>query len=95
MSPDAAAAATYPRFLRDRVVQALADTPVVLLHGPRQCGNATLAHQVCEPLGYGYLSFDDDGSATNASTLAQKLWNCCNDPTRGRSLAGSPCATTG
>jgi len=54
------AAAAYPRFLRQRVEQALADTPAVLLHGPRQCGKTTLARQVCEPLGYGYLSFDDD-----------------------------------
>lgn len=50
----------YPRFLRERLASALSDTPVVLLHGPRQCGKTTLARQVCEPLGYGYLSFDDD-----------------------------------
>jgi len=50
----------YPRFLRERLTAALSDTPVVLLHGPRQCGKTTLARQVCEPLGYGYLSFDDD-----------------------------------
>lgn len=38
----------------------LADTPVVLLQGPRQCGKTTLARTVAEPAGYGYLSFDDD-----------------------------------
>ncbi|MFZ4478326.1 MAG: ATP-binding protein [Rhodoferax sp.] len=38
----------------------LADTPVVLIQGPRQCGKTTLARAVAEPRGYGYLSFDDD-----------------------------------
>jgi predicted AAA+ superfamily ATPase len=61
-------ASTFPRFLRERVVSALADTPVVLLHGPRQCGKTTLARQVCEPLGYGYLTFDDD--TVRAAALA-------------------------
>jgi len=48
-----------------RMVQAnlqtcLADTPVVLIQGPRQCGKTTLARTVAEPRGYGYVSFDDD-----------------------------------
>jgi predicted AAA+ superfamily ATPase len=38
----------------------LADTPVVLIQGPRQCGKTTLARAVAEPRGYGYVSFDDD-----------------------------------
>lgn len=38
----------------------LADTPVVLIQGPRQCGKTTLARTVAEPAGYGYVSFDDD-----------------------------------
>ncbi len=42
------------------MTEALADTPVVLLHGPRQCGKTTLARTVAEPAGYGYLTFDDD-----------------------------------
>lgn len=45
-----------PRFIRPRLMEALADTPVVLIHGPRQCGKTTLA-QTLE--GYDYLSFDD------------------------------------
>lgn len=40
-------------------MEALADTPVVLVHGPRQCGKTSLARTVGEPRGYGYLSFDD------------------------------------
>ena len=52
--------ADFPRFARAGLLEALADTPVVLLHGPRQCGKTTLARWVCEPAGFGYLSFDDD-----------------------------------
>ncbi len=50
----------YPRYLRDRVIEALTDTPVVLLHGPRQCGKTTLAQLVGEKEGFTYLTFDDD-----------------------------------
>ena len=50
----------YPRYLRPRVMEALADSPVVLIHGPRQCGKTTLARQVGDEAGFVYLSFDDD-----------------------------------
>ena len=51
---------TYPRLMGLPLVEALQDSPVVLIHGPRQCGKTTLARSVGEPLGYVYLSFDDD-----------------------------------
>jgi predicted AAA+ superfamily ATPase len=44
------------RFIRPRLIEALADTPVVLVHGPRQCGKSTLAQTV---KGYAYITFDD------------------------------------
>jgi len=50
----------YPRYLHPRVIEALADSPVVLIHGPRQCGKTTLARQVGDAEGFKYLSFDDD-----------------------------------
>ena len=53
-------AALYPRFARARLKDALADTPVVLVHGPRQCGKTTLARAVGDAAGYAYVSFDDD-----------------------------------
>ena len=55
-----AEASLYPRFVQPRLEEALADTPVVLIHGPRQCGKTTLARHVGAAKGYAYISFDDD-----------------------------------
>lgn len=40
-------------------MEALDDSPVVLVHGPRQCGKTTLAMTVGERLGHAYVTFDD------------------------------------
>ena len=45
---------------------ALADTPVVLIHGPRQCGKTTLARQIAPR--HRYLSFDDANLLAAART---------------------------
>ena len=50
----------YPRYLRSRIEEALADSPVVLIHGPRQCGKTTLARLIGDEKGFAYLTFDDD-----------------------------------
>lgn len=50
----------YPRYLRRRLLEALADSPVTLIHGPRQSGKTTLARLVGAELGYEYVTFDDD-----------------------------------
>lgn len=47
------------RFIESRLVVALEDSPVVLIHGPRQSGKTTLAQKVGGDLGYAYYSFDD------------------------------------
>lgn len=52
----------YPRYAEPRLVEALTDSPVVLIHGPRQCGKTTLAQTVGEQRGYAYVSFDDDAT---------------------------------
>lgn len=39
----------YPRYAERRLVEALQDSPVVLIHGPRQCGKTTLAQMTCTP----------------------------------------------
>lgn len=50
----------YTRFIQSRMNEALADSPVVLVHGPRQCGKTTLARLVGDAAGYHYITFDDD-----------------------------------
>ena len=39
----------YPRSVERRLAEALEDSPVVLIHGPRQCGKTTLAQVTCAP----------------------------------------------
>ena len=48
----------YPRFIENRIRQALRDTPVVTLNGPRQSGKTTLARQLAGK-GRTYLTLDD------------------------------------
>lgn len=59
----------YPRLIAPRVVEAMQDTPVVLLAGPRQAGKTTLVRQFAAQ-GLRYLTMDD------ALTLA----SAHNDP---------------
>ena len=59
-------AADYPRFAEPRLLEALADTPVVLIHGPRQCGKTTLANRVGADAGYAFVSFDDELALASA-----------------------------
>ncbi len=60
----------YPRHVEPRLKEALKDSPVILIHGPRQCGKTTLAQKVGKAAGYTYISMDD------AETLDYAL----NDP---------------
>ncbi len=53
---------TYPRFVEQRIRDALADTRVVLLSGPRQSGKTTLGRMLASP-GMAYTTLD------NATTL--------------------------
>ena len=53
------ATASYPRFATPLLEQALAESPVVLIYGPRQCGKTTLAQAVGDAHGYDYFSLDD------------------------------------
>ena len=48
----------YPRHIKPRIAEALRDTPVVLLAGPRQAGKTTLVRQMAEN-GLRYLTLDD------------------------------------
>ena len=51
-----------PRLAEDSLAEALADTPVVIVHGPRQCGKTTLATRVGKRLGFEYVNLDDDAA---------------------------------
>ena len=50
----------YPRFTQNRLVEALEDAPIVLVHGPRQSGKTTLTRMVGNKAGYEYITFDDE-----------------------------------
>lgn len=50
----------YARVAEPRLAEALGDSPVVLVHGPRQCGKTTLARTVGARLGHAYVTLDDD-----------------------------------
>lgn len=52
--------ALYPRFAERRLTEALADSPAVLIHGPRQSGKTTLAQTVGARADYTYVTFDDE-----------------------------------
>lgn len=49
----------YSRRIEARVVEALTDTPVVLIAGPRQAGKTTLVRQMAGQ-GFRYLTLDDE-----------------------------------
>lgn len=50
----------YERLAAPRLSEALDDSPVALVHGPRQCGKTTLAQYVGTERGFGYVTFDDE-----------------------------------
>lgn len=49
----------YPRSIEKRIAEAMADTPVVLIVGPRQTGKTTLVRQIAAR-GSSYLTLDDE-----------------------------------
>ncbi|MXX09879.1 MAG: AAA family ATPase, partial [Nitrospira sp. SB0667_bin_9] len=58
----------YTRHIEARLKEAMEDSPVVLIQGPRQCGKTTLAQMVGNPAGYAYRSFDDEDLRSFAET---------------------------
>lgn len=58
----------YPRFAEERLLEMLLDTPVVLIHGPRQSGKTTMAQKLGAEREYAYFSFDDDVVLSAAQT---------------------------
>ena len=60
------AAALFTRLIQTRLAEAMADTPVVLLAGPRQAGKTTLVRQVADK-GLHYLTLDDELTLLSAT----------------------------
>jgi uncharacterized protein len=56
-----------PRWIEPRIAEAMADTPVVLLAGPRQAGKTTLVRRL-DGRGLRYLTLDDDLTLLAART---------------------------
>ncbi len=48
----------YPRYLKERLLQAFKVSPMTLLIGPRQCGKTTLMKEIVKETGMQYLTFD-------------------------------------
>lgn len=71
-------AAPLPRGLAPVLRAALADTPVVCLLGPRQCGKTTLARSLAP--NYGYVTFDDEDALTLARSDPNGFLAALPDP---------------
>jgi uncharacterized protein len=71
-------AAAFPRALTPALHAALADTPVVCLLGPRQCGKTTLARTL-RPA-YGYISLDDTDTLALARSDPNGFMAALPDP---------------
>lgn len=50
----------YPRHIQPLLQEALRDSPLVLIHGPRQCGKTTLAKMLKPAKKYTYINFDNE-----------------------------------
>lgn len=57
-----------PRFLRARIEAALADTPVVLVNGPRQSGKSTLVRALADAARVPYHTLDDATVLSSAAS---------------------------
>ena len=57
----------YTRFAQRRVEEALSDTPVVLIVGPRRCGKTTLARNLAQA-GRRYITLDDQTTLQSAQS---------------------------
>ena len=68
----------YPRFIQGRLSEALEDSPVVLIQGPRQSGKTTLARIACAT--HTYFSLDDD--VVRGGAIADPMGFIANLPER-------------
>ena len=57
----------YPRYAARALAEAAEDSPVTLIHGPRQSGKTTLAQTLGASGGYAYVSLDDEAARAGAA----------------------------
>ncbi len=58
----------YQRHITPRLLEALTDTPVMLLHGARQTGKSTLLQHLGKQQGWDYVTLDEPGALSSAQT---------------------------
>src|SRR5690554_5381119 len=63
----------YQRFILDSIIEALEDTPVILINGARQVGKSTLCQQLLESGAFGGQSVTMDDPATLAAAQADPM----------------------
>lgn len=61
-------ASFYARLIESRIADALSDTPVVLIAGPRQVGKTTLVRRQVSTKGMQYLTLDDELTLESAKS---------------------------
>jgi len=71
----------YPRFAERVILRKLRRSPVVLLHGPRQCGKTTLAQEIGDARGYEYFTLDDAEVREHAQADPTGFANRCPERT--------------
>ena len=81
------AATLYRRLAEAALITALADTPVVLIHGPRQCGKTTLALQVGKRRRFRYYTFDDTATLAAIMQIEEAKQVCRRCDVREQCLA--------
>jgi len=57
-----------PRGLQNLLIEKIKYSPVILIHGPRQCGKTTLAELVGKSQGYSYFTMDDPDTRNHAQS---------------------------
>lgn len=71
----------YPRFAERVLLRKLRISPVVLLHGPRQCGKTTLVQEIGDARGYEYFTLDDAEVREQAQADPTGFANRCPERT--------------
>jgi len=83
----------FKRFVERRAEEALSDTPVVLIVGPRRAGKTTLVRKMADA-GQTYITLDDqtavEAAKSDPTGFIRGLDRAINrrDPARARPVAG-------